>query len=296
VTSFSPKLLRFTFVLSNNAMFEGTNSNRLTVEGLRATANVRCAGAPAFPEVTCQIFGMKQDDMNALTSPAFDLFGTTRNVLQVEANSGSGWATIFAGQITEALPDYADMPNVSLRVRAQVLQYELIDPVPVTNYTGPTDVATIVQTIATKMQRAFENNGVSAQLDSPYLPNTLADQLRTVCEQAGVQLWADPASTVIAISPKGVPRNVPVWVLSPATGLVGYPVIDSNGYIGVRSIFNPAFRFGGPVRVEGSDVPRANGDWVVNTLNHMLESNKPGGAWFSEMLLYPRGGLQPVLS
>lgn len=296
MTSFTNKELRFKFALSNNAVFEGTGSNVLTVTGLRALARVKCAGFPAFAECDVQIFGLRQSDMNALTALAFQLEGLTRNTLTVDANSGDGWSTIFSGQILSALPDYTNAPSVSMRVQGRVLGYESVAPAEPSAYTGATDVATIVQNIATRMGRAFENNGVTTQLSNPYFPGTLADQLRAVTQAAGVQLFADPTDTVIAISPPGVARRTPVWVLSPATGLVGYPVIESRGYINVRSIFNPAFRFGGPVRIEGSDVPRANGDWQAGALSHALDALKPGGEWFSDLLLYPVGTIGPVFA
>jgi hypothetical protein len=124
------------------------------------------------------------------------------------------------------------------------------------------------------------------------LPLTLAEQLRTVAQQAGIDVYTE--GNVVAITPKGVPRNVPTWVLSPATGLVGYPTLDSRGYVQVRSVFNPAFRFGGPVRIEGSDLPRANGSWMIGVLSHQLESLDPGGSWFSDLLCYPPGSLPPI--
>ncbi len=294
MSSFTSKELRFKFVLSNNAVFEGTGNNTLSVTGLRALVRVKCSGFPAFPECDVQLYGLRQSDMNALTALAYQLEAITRNTLTVDANSGGGWSTIFSGQILSALPDYTNAPDVSMRIQGRVLGFESIAATAATAYTGATDVATIVQNIATRMGKAFENNGVTAQLSNPYFPGTLADQLRAVTQAAGIQLFAEPTDSVIAIAPAGVARRTPVWVLSPATGLVGYPVIESRGYINVRSIFNPAFRFGGPVRVEGSDVPRANGDWQAGTLSHMLDALKPGGNWFSEMLLYPIGTLGPV--
>lgn len=296
MASFTEKQLRFRFVLSNNAVFEGSGDNTVTLTALRSIVRVKCSGFPAFPECDVTIFGMRQADMNALTSLAYQLENITRNSMTVDVNSGDGWSTIFSGQILQALPDYTGMPDVSLRVQGRVLGFESIAPADPSAYTGATDVATIIQNIAARMGKAFENNGVTAQLSNPYLPNTLAEQLRSVAEQAGIQLFADPTDTVIAIAPPGVPRRTPVWVLSPAAGLVGYPVIESRGYIHVRSIFNPAFRFGGAIRVEGSDVPRANGGWQIGTLSHSVDALKPGGEWFSDMLLYPIGSLGPVFA
>lgn len=61
--------------------------------------------------------------------------------------------------------------------------------------------------------------------------------------------------------------------------MVGYPTFDGYG-VNARLLFNPAVQFGGRVKVE-SDVLRACGEWVVACIDHHLESEKPGGAWFS---------------
>jgi hypothetical protein len=80
---------------------------------------------------------------------------------------------------------------------------------------------------------------------------------------------------------------------------------DSRGYIHVRALFNPAFRYGAPLTISGSDVvidskvpkplnSRADGNWVIGWLSHTLEALKPNGAWFTDMLLYPPGQLPPI--
>ena len=293
--TFTEKNLRFTFTLSNNATFEGTDSSTLIVTGLRASISAKGSGLPAFPEAEMQIYGLRQDDMNALIALQFGPLSTLtlrRNTVVVEANGGDGWSTIFAGQIITAGPDYTNMPDVALRVQARVLGFESINPATPSSYTGPTDVATIVQSIAARMGYAFENNGVVVQLDSPYLPGTLAEQLRSVVKMAGIDSYVE--GNVIAITPKGQPRETPNWVLSPETGLVGYPTLDSRGFIQTIAIFNPAFRFGGRVRIEGSELPRANGDWLIGVLTNKLETLKPDGSWFSELLCYPPGSLPPI--
>lgn len=296
MTSFAAKQLRFKFVLSNGITFDQSNSNELTVTGLRATVRIKGSGFPAFPEADLRINGLRQQDMNALTALSFQTLGVERNTVIIEANGGdgNGWSSVFAGQIITAGPDYTSAPDVAFHAFARVLGFESINPATPTGYTGATDVAVIVQTIATKMGFGkIENTGVvGITLDSPYFANTLAEQLRTVVQQAGIDCYID--GNVIAITLKGQPRVTPTWVLTPSSGLVGYPTLDSRGFIGARSLFNPAFRFGGRVRIAGSDLPRANGDWLIGTLSLLLESVKPGGAWFSDLLCYPPGSLPPI--
>lgn len=300
--SYTEKLLRVTFVLSNNAVFVDSK-NTLTLAGLRVLVKMKGSGLPTFPELDMSIFGMAPSDMNALAALTFQTTGVNRNTVTVEANSGNGYSVVFTGQIISAVIDYAGVPEVALVVSGRMLGYESINPANATSFTGATDVAQIVQGLAARMGYAFSNNGVTTQLSSPYLPGTLGDQLKAVCQAANVTCILE--NNLITITPNGVPLKVTKFILTPANGLTGYPQIDSRGYIQVRSLYNPAFRFGGPLTIQGSDVvidpnapatlhTRADGDWVIGTIAHTLESKRFGGAWFTDMLLYPPGNPPPT--
>jgi hypothetical protein len=293
MTTFTKKDLRFTFILASNAKFAGTNSNTLKVNGLRASATIKGSGLPAFPESDLTIFGLKQDDMNALTATQFQPLSMQRNTVLVEADSGQGFSTVFSGQIITSGPDYDGIPQAPLKVQARVLGFDSLNPATATSYTGATSVANIVGTIASKLGYVLENNGVNVNLSNPYFGGTLVDQLRAVASQAGIDVYTE--GNVIAICPKGAPRQQQSFTLSPQSGLVGYPKLDfQRGYVYTKALYNSAFRFGGPITVQGSDVPLANGKWVIGTISHELSSLTPNGPWFSSMLLYPPNSLPPI--
>jgi len=269
--SFANKQLRVTFTLTTNASFENSNgANTLVLSGLRMIAVVKGAGFPAWPEADLTVFGMKQSDMNALSSLATDLEQVTRNGVQIEANSGNGWSTIFNGQIVSGAIDYSGAPDVSFKVQARALYLESLASSPAVSYPGPTDAAQMIANIAAKIGYAFENNGVTSQLSNPYCAGTVGDQLKQIVNAIGCQFFVE--GNMLAICPPGVARQQPSFVLSPTSGLVGYPIAEARGYINVRALFNTAFRFGGPVTISGSDVvldpsgktqllnARANGD------------------------------------
>lgn len=281
VSSFAArKRLRVTFILANNAVFEGTNSNTLILDSLRCVVNVKASGATAWSTASVQIFGMRQSDMNGLTMLSWKSDATQRNRIIIEANDGSGWINVFSGTIFEAGPDYSAAPAVLLRVEANALFLESLIPSAPSSYPGPVDAATIVSNLAAAMSRVFENNGVDVTLPAMYLPSTYPEQLRKVAEAANIDVYDDGA--VLAITPKGQPRRTPEVRITPAAGLIGYPCITVQGIV-VQTMFNPGYRFGGPVIVEGTDVPRANGRWFIYALDHHLEAERPGGAWFSNL-------------
>lgn len=300
--SYNVKNLRVTFTLTNsNAVFPGTGgANQLQVTGLRMSAVIQGAGLPAFPEATLRIYGLAQQDMNALAvvpvqggKPDFSF-----NTVQIEADSGNGFTFIFSGQIYQAGPDYTESPDVCLFVHAQSAGFDQLTPANPTTYPGVANVADIVGNIASKMSMAFENDGVTGTLTNAYYSGTLTSQLKKVCEDAGIYA-AIENQNLLVISPAGVARkNVEAWVLTPTSGLAGYPQVLGNGYLNVRSLFNPAYRQNGPIKIKDSDVvidptlPKtlnslADGDWIIGPLTHLLECQKPGGAWFSDLRLYP---------
>ena len=104
------------------------------------------------------------------------------------------------------------------------------------------------------------------------------------------------------IAPNGEGLSDDPYVITPQSGLVGYPVPDSRGYVNVRTLFHAALRIGSPVTISGSDVvidakqpstfnSRADGQWFATSITHHLEALKYGGAWFTDMLLVPNTAL-----
>jgi hypothetical protein len=297
--AFTQKQLRITFELTGSSTFSNS-TNKLVVEGLRVSASIESSQFPAYPMATIDVFGMLQADMSTLTcfenqlNPIGNsILNVTRNTVIVEANAGGGWTTVFAGQLVSAQPTYMNEPDVALRILARVLYYESFASTPPMSYPGATDVPTMVSSLAARMGAGFENDGVSGiSLSCPYYPGSIANQLRAIVEHAHIGLFYDygPAGQggppiTIVIAPKGQPRKVPVVNLTPQSGLVSTPTLDSLGWVYARAEWNPGLRFGGTVQIAGSVIPRVNGTWFILSLTHTLESVKPGGSWFSDMHL-----------
>ena len=70
--------------------------------------------------------------------------------------------------------------------------------------------------------------------------------------------------------------------------MVGYPSVGVKNSIRLRTLFNPAIAFLSQIKVE-SVIGPANGTWTVNMLSHELESETPGGAWFTDLEALPPG-------
>lgn len=288
--TFTEKQLRFTFTLATNAKFQG-NNNTLQIEGLRAIADINFPGPPSFPTANVRIYGMKLSDMQALTGLTFQVLTYKRNSILIESNDGSGWTTVFAGQLVTSVIDFAGMPEVALQITAQTLGYDLLNPATPSAFPASASVANVIKTIALKMSKDFDNVGVTAVFPgATYFAGTPAEQLRTAAKKAGIAYYLDKPG-IVEIGIPGAPRNVPKAVLSPELkNLVGYPSLDSVNLIGVTAVYNPSLRFGAPLQIKDSQQLAANGDWVIYDCTHNLSSLLPDGPWFTRLTAQPPSG------
>lgn len=277
-TSFVKRRLRVVLTLADQVTYQGTNANTLTIEGLRIIVKTKYAGAVA-PEATVEIYGMKQDDMNSLTMLAWKALSIKRNTIQIFALDAGAWFEVFHGNILDAVPDYEAAPDVPLRINAISLLFDKLAKANPTSYKGSVAAADVIGKLAGSINYTFENQGVTALISNPYYPGTVVDQMRAVATAADCDLFVD--GTCVAISLRAQPRDLPTVVISPSTGLIGYPSIDNQG-IRLSCLWVPGLRIGAPVRIV-SDIPKANGDWRIYSLSFLLESERPDGQWFAEM-------------
>jgi hypothetical protein len=144
------------------------------------------------------------------------------------------------------------------------------------------DVATIMAGLAEQGGFHFENNGVQVQFFDPYFPGTVLEQIQRCAAKAGINHTIDHQTNTLAIWPRGGSRGGKIPLISPTTGMIGYPVFDPNGVL-VTTTYNPSIRTGQIVQVQSS-LQAANGQWGVNSLEHELESQVPGGQWRTRFL------------
>src|SRR5579872_5411774 len=101
--SFVQRLLNITFTLADSPTgqpnsFTNTNSNQVTLSGLRASASIVNAGAPSGAELALEVYGMPLSMMNQLSTLGMQVILVPRNTVTVTAgDSGSNMTTVFKG-------------------------------------------------------------------------------------------------------------------------------------------------------------------------------------------------------
>jgi hypothetical protein len=248
------KQLRFVITLGTGK-FGSSNNDTITLQGFRATADIDKAGGMMMGTLRSKIYGVKQADMNSVTTLMWRPGTRIANTIEVYAIDGAAETLVFAGNIVNAWGDYQNMPDVFLHIQAQACFFNGLQAVQPLSIKGGVDVAVVMARIAKDMGLVFENNNVSVMLTDVYVANTLKEQALELARAANFSLYID--DKVLAITNKYAPRKGIIPEISAASGLVGYPTFDGIG-INFQTLFNPAITFGGSIKLV-TDLPQAVG-------------------------------------
>lgn len=282
-TGFTTKRLDLTVTLGAGTFGESL-ADTVTLTGFRMTAQISNPGGESMGMCQMKVFGLRTDVINKLTT-----IGQINRAIKVKnaillaaGDNETGMQTVFQGTIYDAWADYNTSPDVSFNIIAYMGLDAAVRPVNASSYKGATDVATIMAAFAAEMQLTFENNGVDVKLSNPYFPGTALTKVRQCARAANILFTVDRG--VLAIWPKTGARAGFVPLISPDSGMVGYPSLSSKGMT-VKMLFNYNIRLGGEVMVESS-VPMACGKWNVFSVAHDLSCEMPDGPWFTQMDCY----------
>ena len=277
--AFTRKIISATFLLGGSQTFSGTQSNTLTVKGLRCSlrtqevANVRAT-------LDFKIYGLTPSQMNNLSTYGAPTPQQLNNEITIAAGDDeNGLAIVFQGTISTCEPDYNELPEVGVYIQAHTYQYIAVAPADALSYSGSASVATIMSNIAMRMGLSLENNGVNVSLSNPTFGGSLVAQMRACARAANIYAQIDQVRSVLAIWPKNGSRSGAPVMVSPDNGLVGYPRFGLR-QIQFKTLFNPSLVTGRRVQVQSSLQP-ACGIFTVIGLDIDLAAEEPNGPWFS---------------
>lgn len=260
--------------------FGPSNSNTLTLAGYRVTATVELAGGLSMTSADITIYGLTPNLIQTMASLGSPFYAAGNNTISLMVGDEvNGMSLIFQGTITTAFADLSAQPQAAFVITSLCGQSAALTPIAPTSFSGPTNVATILQNLAGQANFTFENNGVSVTLNNPYHFGTALDQIKAVCKAARINFVIDQNN--LAIWPSGGSRGLGVPTISPSNGLISYPTFTAFG-IEFSTVFNPGLQFGSIVNVQSS-LAAATGKWQIYGLTHTLESITPHGEWRSDV-------------
>lgn len=224
--------------------------------------------------------------MNQLTTLGTQVNAMGSNYVYVEAGDENGLSLVFQGSIYQAYMDgVASMPRVPFRFWATGDGTERLKMIKPTSVSGSADVATVAQQLAGQAGWGFVNHGVNVKINNLYLPGAIRGQISDLAAMAGIQHIVDKGT--LHIWPTSGARDGGGGLVSPQTGMVGYPAFESQNVV-VKMLFDPSFQPGQTFQVQ-SDITAANGSWQCWKIIYDLESEMPSGKWFQLMWGSPEG-------
>lgn len=289
----------------NGDTFSG-GGNTITLTGLRCQASLLSYEGgivPAVSQLQMRICGMRGDDMAKLSTLGFSSGTYVKNIITVTAgDDDSGMSQVFSGGITSARVRYNDQPDVSVEILAFAGYYEKLLSVQGRSTPGAVDVADALKSICNTVGFTLVNNGVTAKLNNHASSGTTMTQIADICHAAKVA-WTI-SGTTIYIWPPGSTKDQTIIDMNPSTGMVGYPEYTGQG-VDVTSLFNPAIEVGRRMKITTSvpgltaasqqnyaakafpktdrpAIPGDNGLYNIFSVRHELESETPGGKWFTQ--------------
>ena len=261
--------------------FGDAGFNTVKLSGLRVACTIKKLGFPGMGTANVRVYGVAPDVMNRVSTLGVPVTMSRLNDCTIAVGDvGAGTSVVFNGQILNAWQELDAQPDTSLVIDLIASFYVAMQPAPPVSYAGATDVASAMSGIATRIGRGFHNNGVQAKLSNQYLAGTPLQQAQTLARNANVEFYDD--GQTFWIWPKvGMRTTSAAPLISPETGLVGYPKYQSQG-MRFRCLFNPSIDFGNQI-VMRSSLTAANGTWYVNDLSYDLAAQVPGGPWFCDV-------------
>ena len=258
----------------------------INLEGLRCSARVEMRSQQIQGTLHLRIWGMTMDQMDGLTIFGPIMQERRHNEITVSAGDDSGsMALVYVGVIRQAYADMNQAPNVTFNITAMSGALDQVKIVDGRSFPEAVDVAVIMADLAKEMGKDFENNGVSVMLRDRTYTGTALQQAIEAARDANICINIDRKKLIIWPS-DGYRSNEPV-LISPATGLVGYPALAGSGVM-CTVLFNPEIACGRKVKVESS-MKVACGVWNPIAVMHMLEGEIPGGMWYTQVYTYGVG-------
>lgn len=277
--SFKLKTIRTTITLGKGTFGGGGNSK--IIEGLATDVDITKPGLPEKNSASVSIANISLADMEQMTFLAFQPLQSLKNLITIEVGEqGKTLATVFKGEITSAYADYGSVPDVEFKIEALSGGYAAQIGAKPISVKGNAKAADLIKQFAKEIGYTFKNEGVAASVRNAVFNGSPIEKARSVADEVGAELLIDDDSMILM--PYDKPRSGGAVLLTPETGLIGYPSFTSDG-ISFSCFFNPNLKQGGQVKIE-SIVPRASGYWKITKLSHRLTAYRTGGgSWYSSV-------------
>lgn len=268
--TYKKRTLKFQFTLKEGA-FDDQGNSTLTIANNKAEVEIGAYGGIAGTNMEARIFGLSLNNMAALSYKGIQYNGSKQNLMKVWADD----KPIFVGSITSCFADLNQMPDAPLIISAFSTGFDQSITAPPFSREGVASVAEIIQAIAAGIGYTVVNSGVNAKVENPYFTGDPISQIHQVAELAGINI--DFRLGAIYIWPQSGNVDDTIPLISPATGLLGYPIFTRTG-ITFQCVYSDLILRGRKIQLETS-LPNGSGVYTIQSATHHLSSWTEGGPW-----------------
>lgn len=268
--TYKKRTLKFQFTLKEG-LFDDKGNDTLTIENVKAEVEIGAYGGIAGTNMEARIFGLSLNNMAALSYKGIQYNGSKQNLMKVWADE----KPIFVGSITSCFADLNQMPDAPLIISAFSTGFDQSITAPPFSREGVASVAEIIQSIAAGIGYTVVNSGVNAKVENPYFTGDPISQIHQVAELAGIN--TDFRLGAIYIWPQSGNVDDTIPLISPATGLLGYPIFTRTG-ITFQCVYSDLILRGRKIQLETS-LPNGSGVYTIQSATHHLSSWTEGGPW-----------------
>lgn len=268
--TYKKRTLKFQFTLKEGA-FDDQGNSTLTIANNKAEVEIGAYGGIAGTNMEARIFGLSLNNMAALSYKGIQYNGSKQNLMKVWADD----KPMFVGSITSCFSDLNQMPDAPLIISAFSTGFDQSITAPPFSREGVASVAEIIQSIAAGIGYTVVNSGVNAKVENPYFIGDPISQIHQVAELAGINI--DFRLGAIYIWPQSGNVDDTIPLISPATGLLGYPIFTRTG-ITFQCVYSDLILRGRKIQLETS-LPNGSGVYTIQSATHHLSSWTEGGPW-----------------
>lgn len=274
------KIIKLTLTLqSGEVVIEAKDENRISSRGLAVSTSITYGNGAITPTAQITVYGLPIETMNKFFRVQWNTMQAILNTVKIEVGeSDDSLSVAYEGNITFATVNMDGSPDVSLVITSQmaIVEKMTITPPFILSKGESADVADIARYLANESNYEFVNNGVTHIVTDLTLNGSTIEKIEKLSQMCDFDLYIE--QKLITICKKGTARELKVPVISPLTGLIGYPAPDIRG-ITFSCLYDPIVRFGGIVTLKDSLIEIANADWRIYGLVSVLEANIPQGKW-----------------
>ncbi|AOF18158.1 hypothetical protein BED35_06040 [Yersinia enterocolitica] len=269
---YSKKDLRYEFTLSNGA-FDKNGNDKISIGNVKSSFRYGAYGNYGGIQAEIMIFGLSIDRLASLSGKGIGVYTPTKDI---SVNVYSGDNKIFSGGIYASYANMNAQPETALVMNtisglnlktASSSAFSQPGAVPVES------MLSAICNIFGFSLNASRLNGRVAQ--NPHFSGSPMDQVRDICLAHG--LWYRVFDNIITVWPAGSAVDDIVPLVSPDSGLIGYPVFTQSG-ITFQTQFSTYLAQGRVVELVTS-LPNASGRYLLTVVEHFLNSWTEGGSW-----------------